>query len=144
MTIFRSFLVLLLLGGLAATLAFATENQLALLPLYENAASALCADDLTAAKAAAWILATEAVRLHHDGIAGSAAAVAKADGIAGARTLFKALSNETIALAQQQGLFHPDLPDGAGGLGAKHARGGKSLSWQGHAYLRRGEGGNKG
>lgn len=100
MTIFRSFLVLLLLGGLAATLAFATENQLALLPLYENAASALCADDLTAAKAAAWILATEAVRLHHDGIAGSAAAVAKADGIAGARTLFKALSTATITLAQ--------------------------------------------
>jgi hypothetical protein len=100
MTAFRSFIVLLLLGGLAAVPAPAAENQLALLPLYEEVARAFCADDLTAAKAAARILATEAVRLHHDGIAGSAAAVAGADGIAAARASFKALSTPTIALAQ--------------------------------------------
>lgn len=100
MTTFRSFLGLLLLGGLAATSALAAENQFVLRPLYEKVASALCADDLTAAKAAAQVLATEAVRLHHDGIAGSAAAVARADGIAVARTSFRALSTATGALAQ--------------------------------------------
>lgn len=100
MTTFRSFIGLFLLGGLAAAPAPAAENQLALLPLYEKVASALCADDLTATKAAARILATEAVRLHHDGIAGPAAAVAGADGIAAARMSFKALSTATVALAQ--------------------------------------------
>ena len=102
MTSFRSFIVLLLLGGLAAAPALAAENQLPLVPLYQKVASALCADDLTAAKAAAGTLATEAVRLHHDQITASATVVAQAGDIAAARAAFKTLSQETIALARQQ------------------------------------------
>jgi len=102
MVTYRSFIVLLLLGGLAAAPALAAENQLPLVPLYQKVASALCADDLTAAKAAAGTLATEAVRLHHDRITASATVVAQAGDIAAARAAFKTLSQETIALARQQ------------------------------------------
>ena len=101
MSTFRYLIVWLLLGGLAAASALAVETPLELIPLYEKVAHALCADDLAAAKAAAGTLATEAARLHHDGIAGPATAVTGADGIAAARTSFKALSTAIITLAQR-------------------------------------------
>ncbi len=111
MTTLRSFIVLLLVGGLAAAPALAAENQRALLPLYEKVANALCADDLSAATAAAGILATEAVGLHHDGIAASAKSVASAGDIAGAREAFKLLSQAAIALARtQKGYFILNCP----------------------------------
>jgi hypothetical protein len=106
MTTLRFFIMLLLVGGLAAAPALGAENQRALLPLYEKVANALCADDLAAATAAAGTLATEAVGLHHDGIAASAKSVAKAGDIAGAREAFKLLSQAAIALARtQKGYF---------------------------------------
>jgi hypothetical protein len=101
MTSLRSFIVLLLVGGFAAISALAAENQRALLPLYEKVANALCADDLAAATAAAGTLATEAVGLHHDGIATSAKSVASARDLAGAREAFKTLSTPVIELAKQ-------------------------------------------
>jgi hypothetical protein len=78
----------------------AAEDQSALLPLYEKVAAALVADNLPAAKVAVEKLASEAVRLHHAGIASSAPAVAKADDLAGAREAFKTLSVEVVALAK--------------------------------------------
>jgi hypothetical protein len=64
------------------------------------------ADDLAAARAAVQKLATEAVRLHHAGIANPAKAVARADDLAGARKAFKTLSVEVVALAKHtEGCF---------------------------------------
>jgi hypothetical protein len=111
MTTLRFFIMLLLVGGLAAAPALGAENQRALLPLYEKVANALCADDLAAATAAAGTLATEAVGLHHDGIAASAKSVAKASDIAGAREAFKLLSQAAVALARtQKGYFILNCP----------------------------------
>lgn len=99
MTTFRSFIVFLILAGTAGV-THAAEDQSPLIPLYEKVAAALVADDLTAVRAAVQRLATEAVRLHHAGIASSAKAVARTDDLAGAREAFKTLSTETIALAK--------------------------------------------
>jgi hypothetical protein len=102
----RSFVVFLLLGALAAASALARENQPALLPLYEKVAIALSDDDLTGAETAARNLAAEAVNAHHGAIARSATAVAQADDLGNARTSFKTLSTEAIALAKHtQGCF---------------------------------------
>ncbi|MFA5057158.1 MAG: hypothetical protein WC485_03520 [Opitutaceae bacterium] len=103
MTTLRSFFAFLILMGVAATAARAADNRLALLPLYERVSSALCADDLATARAAARNLAVEAVRLHHDPIARSAKTVARADDLGSARNAFKVLSHEAVALARQQG-----------------------------------------
>ena len=99
MTTFRSFIVFLILAG-AVGVTHAAEDQSPLLPLYEKVAAALVADDLSAASAAAQKLASEAVRLHHAGIASSAQAVARADDLASAREAFKTLSIEAVALAK--------------------------------------------
>jgi DNA-binding FadR family transcriptional regulator len=100
MTTLHSFFALLILAG-TVTVTHAAGDQFALIPLYEKVSSALSADDLPAAKTASRHLAAEAIRLHHDGIAGPAGAVAKADDLAGAREAFKTLSTEAIALAKQ-------------------------------------------
>jgi hypothetical protein len=98
MTIFRFFITFLTLAGTAGV-AQAAEDQSPLIPLYEKVAAALVADNLPAARTAVEKLASEAVRLHHAGIAGSAPAVARADDLAGAREEFKILSIEAVALA---------------------------------------------
>jgi hypothetical protein len=96
----------LLLATLAAMAAVAgvhaAENPSALIPRYEKVSAALVADNFADAQAAARQLAAEAARLHLDGIAAAAQAVAKAGDLAAARAAFKTLSNETIALARQQ------------------------------------------
>jgi hypothetical protein len=99
MTTLRIFFALLILAGTANAIP-AAENPLALIPLYEKAASALSVDDLAAAKAAAQKLAAEAVRLHHAGIADSAKTVTRADDLADAREAFKTLSIEVVALVR--------------------------------------------
>ena len=99
MTTFRSFVFFLILAGTAGV-THAAEDQSPLLPLYEKVAAALVADDLTAVRAAVQKLATEAVRLHHAGIASSAQAVARTDDLAGAREVFKTLSVEVVAVAK--------------------------------------------
>jgi DNA-binding FadR family transcriptional regulator len=99
MTTFRSFIAFLILAGTAGV-THAAEDQSPLIPLYEKVAAALVADDLTAVRAAVQKLATEAVGLHHAGIASSAQAVARADDLAGAREAFKTLSVEVVALAK--------------------------------------------
>lgn len=104
-------MVLLILTGTTAATVRAAGNQLSLLPLYEKVAAALSTDNLTAAKAAAQNLATEAVRLHHADIASSAEAVARADDLARAREVFKALSAEAVALAKHaKGYFIMTCP----------------------------------
>lgn len=80
----------------------AAENPFALIPRYEKISAALVADNFTDAQAAARQLAAEAPRLHRDGIAAAAQAVAKAGDLAAARAAFKTLSSEIIALARQQ------------------------------------------
>ncbi|MDD2763798.1 MAG: hypothetical protein PHE83_07490 [Opitutaceae bacterium] len=87
---------------MAATTARATDGRLSLLPQYEQVSSALCADDLVTASAAARSLAAEAVRLHQATIANSAQAIAKADDLVTARNAFKLLSREAVALARRQ------------------------------------------
>ena len=99
MTTFRSFFALLILAGTAGV-THAAEDQSPLIPLYEKVAAALVADDLMAARAAGQKLATEAVKLHHAGIASSAQAVARANDLAGVREAFKTLSVEVVALAK--------------------------------------------
>jgi hypothetical protein len=105
MTTLRSFFALLILAGTAGV-THAAEDQSPLIPLYEKVAAALVADDLMAARATGQRLATEAVRLHHAGIASSAQAVAGADDLTSAREAFKTLSVEVVALAKHtQGYF---------------------------------------
>jgi hypothetical protein len=96
-------LVLATLAAMAAVAGVhAVENSSALIPCYEKISAALVADNFADAQAAARQLAAEAARLHRDGIAAAAQAVAKAGDLAAARAAFKTLSNETIALARQQ------------------------------------------
>jgi hypothetical protein len=96
-------LVLATLAAIAAVAGVhAVENPSTLIPCYEKISAALVADNFADAQAAARQLAADAARLHRDGIAAAAQAVAKAGDLAAARAAFKLLSNETIALARQQ------------------------------------------
>jgi len=83
-----------LIGLSALAGARAAEDPSALIPRYEKIAAALVADDLGGAQAAARQLAAAADRLHRADLAAAAQAVA--------RTAFKTLSSEIIALARRQ------------------------------------------
>lgn len=100
MTTLRTLVVLVLASGLAVVSALARENSSILLPLYERVATALSADDLAGAKAAARNLAAEAATAQPGALADSATAVTRAGDLGQARTSFKALSAEAIALAR--------------------------------------------
>ena len=110
MKILRLFPALLLLAGPTARVHAADEAPV-LIPLYEKASAALCADDVGAARTAARELAGEAARRHCDAIGDSAKLVAAADDLPGARRAFKDLSVAVIALAKPvKGYFILNCP----------------------------------
>lgn len=99
----RLYIVFLTLGGaLLAATAQAAPSPASLLSLYENVSTALTADSLPDAQAAACALAVAAARNGRTKMEKAATAVGKAADLKTARTAFRTLSAEAIALARQQ------------------------------------------
>ena len=96
------FAILTAASALFVPAARATEKPTHLLSLYERVSTALAADDLTGARSAACALAVEAAQFQQKDIAATATAVGKAADLAAARTEFRTLSSDVIALARQE------------------------------------------